>query len=64
MTCAVSLPRPCVTAATAASRLRGVTGAMAVEILVGHTPAATAIAALAQVHSEHAALYSGIEPVD
>ena len=37
---------------------------MAVEILVGHIPAATAIAALAQVHSEHAALYSGIEPVD
>jgi hypothetical protein len=44
--------------------LHGVTGAMAVEILVDHIPATAATAALAQVHAEHAALYSGIEPVD
>jgi hypothetical protein len=44
--------------------LHGVTGAMAVEILVGHIPATAATAALAQVHAEHAALYSGVEPVD
>jgi hypothetical protein len=44
--------------------LHGVTGAMAVEILIGHIPGAAAAAALAQVHAEHAALYSGVEPVD
>jgi hypothetical protein len=44
--------------------LHGVTGAMAVEILVGHIPATAATAALAQVHAEHAALYAGVEPVD
>ncbi|MBV9448298.1 MAG: DUF4243 domain-containing protein [Streptosporangiaceae bacterium] len=44
--------------------LHGVTGAMAVEILVGHIPATAAAAALAQVHAEHAALYAGIAPVD
>jgi hypothetical protein len=44
--------------------LHGVTGAMAVEILVGHIPAAAAAPALAQVHAEHAALYAGVEPVD
>ena len=44
--------------------LHGVTGAMAVEILIGHIPAAEATAALAQVHAEHVALYTGIEPVD
>jgi hypothetical protein len=44
--------------------LHGVTGAMAVEILVGHIPAPAATAALAQVHAEHAALYAGVEPVD
>jgi hypothetical protein len=43
--------------------LHGVTGAMAVEILVGHIPATAATAALAQVHAEHAALYAGVEPV-
>jgi len=44
--------------------LHGVTGAMAVEILLGHIPAAAATAALAQVHAEHAALYAGVAPVD
>jgi hypothetical protein len=44
--------------------LHGVTGAMAVEILIGHIPATAATAALAQVHAEHAALYAGVEPVD
>ena len=44
--------------------LHGVTGAMAVEILVGHIPATAATAALAQVHAEHAALYAGVEPAD
>jgi hypothetical protein len=44
--------------------LHGVTGAMAVEILVGHIPATAATAALAQVQAEHAALYAGVEPVD
>ena len=43
--------------------LHGVTGAMAVEILIGHIPATEATAALAQVHAEHAALYAGVEPV-
>jgi hypothetical protein len=44
-------------------RLHGVTGAMAVEILAAHIPAADGAAALAQVHVEHAALYAGIAPV-
>src|SRR5215469_817979 len=44
--------------------LHGVTGAMAVEILVGHVPATAATAALAQVRAEHAALYAGVDPVD
>jgi hypothetical protein len=44
--------------------LHGVTGAMAVEILIGHIPAAEATAALARVHAEHAVLYAGVAPVD
>jgi hypothetical protein len=44
--------------------LHGVTGAMAVEILVGHVPATAAAAALAQVHAEHTALYAGVDPAD
>ena len=44
--------------------LHGVTGAMAVEILVGHIPDTAAAAALAQVHAEHATLYAGVDPVD
>src|SRR5215471_1880103 len=43
--------------------LHGITGAMAVEILIGHIPATAAPAALAQVHAELAALYAGVEPV-
>jgi hypothetical protein len=42
--------------------LHGVTGAMAVEILVPHISAAAGAAALAQVHAEHAALYAGTPP--
>jgi hypothetical protein len=44
-------------------RLHGVTGAMAVEILVAHIPAADGAAALARVHAEHAALYPAAGPV-
>jgi hypothetical protein len=43
--------------------LHGVTGAMAVEILVGRIPTQAAAAALAQVHAEHTALYAGVAPV-
>ena len=43
--------------------LHGVTGAMAVEILAAHIPAADGAAALAQVHAEHAVLYAATEPV-
>ena len=43
--------------------LHGVTGAMAVEILAAHLPATDGAAALAQVHAEHAALYTATEPV-
>jgi hypothetical protein len=43
--------------------LHGVTGAMAVEILAAHIPAADGAAALAQVRAEHAALYAATEPV-
>jgi hypothetical protein len=42
--------------------LHGVTGAMAVEILVGHIPAAASDAALAQVRAEHAVLYASTQP--
>jgi hypothetical protein len=44
--------------------LHGITGAMAVQILLGHIPAAATTAALAPVHAEHAALYADVEPVD
>ena len=43
--------------------LHGVTGAMAVEILAAHLPAADGAAALAHVHAEHAALYANTQPV-
>jgi hypothetical protein len=43
--------------------LHGVTGAMAVQILAAHLPAADGAAALAQVHAEHAVLYAATEPV-
>jgi hypothetical protein len=43
--------------------LHGITGAMAVELLVDHLPPAAATAALAQVEAEHAALYRGTTPV-
>lgn len=41
--------------------LHGVTGAMAVDLLVDHLSLAAGAAALAQVHAEHAALYAGGE---
>lgn len=39
--------------------LHGVTGAMAVELLIDHLPQATGEAALAQLHAEHAAMFQG-----
>jgi hypothetical protein len=67
--------RPAVTAAAgyAARRylaapsilyLHGITGAMAVELIIDHLPPAAGEAALAQVSAEHAALFAGIDPVD
>ncbi len=44
--------------------LHGVTGAMAVEILVGHITEPSAIAGLAQVRAEHGALYAGTSPTE
>jgi hypothetical protein len=66
--------RPAVAAAAgyAASRylaapsilyLHGITGAMAVELIIDHLPAAAGEAALRQVNAEHAALFAGIDPV-
>jgi hypothetical protein len=43
--------------------LHGITGAMAVELLVDHLPPAAAAAALAQVKAEHTALYRDTSPV-
>jgi hypothetical protein len=43
--------------------LHGVTGAMAVEILAAHIPAADGAAALAHVRAEHAAMYAATQPV-
>lgn len=43
--------------------LHGVTGAMAVELLVPHLSEQDAGAALAQVRAEHVALYRGLDPV-
>lgn len=42
--------------------LHGVTAAMAVSILIGHTDESTAATALAQVEAEHAALYEHTGP--
>lgn len=41
--------------------LHGVTGAMAIELLVDHIPPEAGHAALAQLSAEHAALYQGME---
>jgi len=43
--------------------LHGITGAMAVELIIDHLPAAAGEAALGQVNAEHAALFAGIDPV-
>ena len=42
--------------------LHGVTGAMAVDLLVGHLGPAEGQAALAQVRAEHAAMYPAVTP--
>jgi Questin oxidase-like len=43
--------------------LHGITGAMAIELIIDHLPPAAGVAAVGQVSAEHAALYAGIEPV-
>jgi hypothetical protein len=43
--------------------LHGVTGAMALELLVDHIPAEAGVAALVQVRAEHAAMFTGREQV-
>jgi hypothetical protein len=43
--------------------LHGITGAMAVELILDHLPTAAGEAALGQVTAEHAALFAGIDPV-
>ena len=43
--------------------LHGVTGAMAVELLVDHIPSDAGAAGLAQVRAEHAALYARVQSV-
>lgn len=47
-------------AAPSIYNLHGVTGAMAVELLVPHIAASAGVAALAQLRVEHAALYEGM----
>ena len=44
--------------------LHGITGAMAIELVIDHLSPAAGEAALGQVSAEHAALYAGIEPVN
>jgi hypothetical protein len=44
--------------------LHGVTGAMALELLIDHIPSPARWAALAQLSAEHTALYKGIRPID
>lgn len=43
--------------------LHGVTGAMAVELFVGHIPTTAAEAGLRQIRAEHDHLYRGVRPV-
>lgn len=42
-------------------KLHGVTGAMALELLIDHIPSAAGAAALAQIRAEHAVLFDGAE---
>jgi hypothetical protein len=44
--------------------LHGVTGAMALELLVDHIPAEAGVAALVQVRAEHAAMFAGGDQVE
>ena len=43
--------------------LHGITGAMAIELIIDHLPTAAGEAALGQVSAEHAALFAGVDPV-
>jgi hypothetical protein len=42
--------------------LHGITGAMAVELIIDHLPATAGEAALGQVRAEHAVLFAGVDP--
>jgi hypothetical protein len=44
--------------------LHGVTGAMAVQLLAGHLPAADAARAVVQMDAEHRSLYRGVSAID
>jgi Questin oxidase-like len=44
--------------------LHGITGAMAIELIIDHLPPAAGEAALRQVSAEHAALYADVKPVN
>jgi hypothetical protein len=44
--------------------LHGITGAMAVELLIDHLPPGAGEGALGQLSAEHAALFAGIDPVE
>jgi hypothetical protein len=44
--------------------LHGITGAMAIDLIIDHLPPAAGEAALRQVSAEHAALYGSVEPVN
>jgi hypothetical protein len=54
----------CYLAAPSILHLHGVTGAMALELLIDHVPPAAGRAALAQLTAEHTALYQGIRPIE
>jgi hypothetical protein len=51
-------------AAPSILHLHGVTGAMALELLVDHLPYPAGLTALAQLSAEHVALYRGVHPLD
>jgi hypothetical protein len=51
-------------AAPSILHLHGVTGAMALELLLDHIPDAAGRTALAQLSAEHAALYHGVHPLE
>lgn len=51
-------------AAPSILHLHGVTGAMALELLLDHIPYGAGRTALAQVRAEHSALYQGVHPLE